>query len=89
MSILKLDAFLQPTRTVEWKGKKYKVLPVTLRKRMEILGGDREDEESVKKAILDHIPDFPADEIYDLPPLALVALFKFVLQVEEDERGKN
>ena len=87
MSTLKLDSFLASTRTVEWKGKKYKVLPVTLRKRLDVLSGTETDD-VVKDVILSHVPDFPEAELYDLPPLALVALFKFVLQVEDDE-GKN
>ena len=88
MSTLKLDAFLASTRTVEWKGNKYKVLPVTVRKRMEILAAKDGEEDVVKETVLFHVPEFPPEEIYDLPPLALTALFRFILQVEDDE-GKN
>lgn len=88
MSILKLDAFLQPTGTAEWKGKKYPILPVTLRTRMKILAADENDETIIKDVILSHVPGFPPEEIYELPSLALTALFRRILQVE-DEEGKN
>jgi|LAHU01.1.fsa_nt_gb hypothetical protein len=83
MNNLKLDAFLQPTGTAEWKGKQYPILPVSLRTRMKILAADDNEEDVVKEVILSHVPGFPPEEIYELPPLALTALFRRVLQVDE------
>lgn len=84
MSTLKLDVFLQPTRVVEWRGKKYKVLPVSLRDRMAL----KDDEDSTAALITKYVPDFPKDNIEDLTPMGLMALVKFILQIE-DEEGKN
>jgi hypothetical protein len=84
MSTLKLDAFIEASRTVEWKGKKYKVLPISLRDRMSL----KDDDDAAVHLIEKYVPDFPKKDVDDLTPLALMAFVKFILQIE-DADGKN
>lgn len=90
MNVLKLDVFLQPTRKVELGGKTYNVKPISLRDRMSIANGSfSENEDEIPFHLIKiYIPDFPLEEADNLPPLALNALVRFILQME-DEEEKN